>query len=204
MIRPRQGNDFNYSKLELDSMVEDIELFRKLGADGFVFGVLDENGRIDAIANTILMNACDDLPVTFHRCFDMTPPKDLMINALLISELGFTRILTSGFAAKAENGLQHIKQLMKLTSDLIVMPGSGVNAKNLEMILKETNAKEFHASARVEKEMAVKGAFDLGNSEKTVEKVMVCSEEVVKELVEIAKSLETSGDTQEEPKIGQD
>ncbi|XP_063699358.1 copper homeostasis protein cutC homolog [Culicoides brevitarsis] len=201
MIRPRAGNDFHYTKLELDSMVEDIELFRELGADGFVFGALDDNGRIDAIANTTLMNAVDDLPVTFHRCFDMLPPKDLQINALLIAELGFSRILTSGCAAKAENGISQIKQLMNLTSDLIVMPGSGVNAKNLEMILKETGAKEFHASARVEKELKVKQSIDLGNSDKdAVEKIFVCSEESVKELVEIAKRLESSA----EPTIQED
>lgn len=173
-------------------MVEDIELFREHGADGFVFGALDENGRIDAIANTTLMNACDDLPVTFHRCFDMTRPKDLMINALLITELGFGRLLTSGYAAKAENGVQYIKQLMNLTSDLIVMPGSGITPKNLEMILKETNAKEFHASARVEKEVAG-GNFSLGNSDKNVDKIMVCSEEVVRELVNVAETIRVSG-----------
>lgn len=197
MIRPRPGNDFHYTKLELDSMVEDIELFREHGADGFVFGALDENGRIDAIANTTLMNACDDLPVTFHRCFDMTRPKDLMINALLITELGFGRLLTSGYAAKAENGVQYIKQLMNLTSDLIVMPGSGITPKNLEMILKKTNAKEFHASARVEKDVAVGGSFSLGNNDKNVDKIMVCSEEVVKELVNVAETIRVSGKTDE-------
>lgn len=200
MIRPRQGNDFHYSKLELDSMVEDIELFRELGADGFVFGALDENGRIDAIANTTLMNACDDLPVTFHRCFDMTRPNDLMINALLIAELGFERLLTSGYAAKAENGVQYIKKLMNLTSDLIVMPGSGITPKNLETILKETKAKEFHASARVEKEVAVNGNFALGNSDQNVDKIMVCSAVVVKDLVDIAKTIVASGKS-DEPKI---
>uniref|UniRef100_A0A336KWP7 Copper homeostasis protein cutC homolog n=1 Tax=Culicoides sonorensis TaxID=179676 RepID=A0A336KWP7_CULSO len=192
MIRPRQGNDFHYTKLELDSMVEDIELFRDLGADGFVFGALDENSRIDAIANTTLMNAVGDVPVTFHRCFDMTRPEDMPINALLISELGFKRVLTSGYAAKAEDGVQYIKKLMNSQPNLIVMPGAGITPKNLEKILKETNVQEFHASAREEKELQVNKDIDLGKSDQKGNTLMVCSEKIVEELVTIAKNVEAS------------
>lgn len=192
MIRPRTGNDFHYTKLELDSMVEDIEHFCELGANGFVFGALDDNGKIDAIANTTLMNACGDLPVTFHRCFDMTRPSDLMINGLLVAELGFKRILTSGYASKAEDGVQYIKKLMNLTPDLIVMPGAGITTKNLEMILRETNAKEFHASGKFAKEVKINSNIALGSVEQSMDSIMVCSEEIVRELVTIAHTFEAS------------
>src|SRR5690554_4789955 len=49
MIRPR-GGDFVYSKEELEVMKADISLFKSLGADGFVFGVLQKDGRVDSTA----------------------------------------------------------------------------------------------------------------------------------------------------------
>ena len=46
MIRPRVG-DFVYSTLEMDVMLEDIRAFKQAGADGFVFGALTSEGRVD-------------------------------------------------------------------------------------------------------------------------------------------------------------
>ena len=40
MIRPR-GGDFLYSDVEFNVMKKEIELFKKHGADGFVFGILN-------------------------------------------------------------------------------------------------------------------------------------------------------------------
>ena len=44
MIRPR-GGDFVYSQKELLVMKQDIQILGEMGADGFVFGVLDEKGN---------------------------------------------------------------------------------------------------------------------------------------------------------------
>ena len=46
MIRPRTG-DFVYSTLEMDVMLDDIRTFKQAGANGFVFGVLKTEGRVD-------------------------------------------------------------------------------------------------------------------------------------------------------------
>lgn len=46
MIRPRVG-DFLYSDSEMEVMLEDIQIFSKHGAQGFVFGVLTREGRVD-------------------------------------------------------------------------------------------------------------------------------------------------------------
>lgn len=46
MIRPR-GGDFLYSDREVEVMKADIRLAKIHGADGFVFGALTEDGRID-------------------------------------------------------------------------------------------------------------------------------------------------------------
>ena len=45
IIRPR-GGDFLYSPVEIETMIEDIRMARRAGADGLVFGCLRENGDI--------------------------------------------------------------------------------------------------------------------------------------------------------------
>ena len=46
LIRPRFG-DFLYSEYELEIMRNEIKMFRNLGADGIVTGVLTRDGKID-------------------------------------------------------------------------------------------------------------------------------------------------------------
>lgn len=146
IIRPR-GGDFLYSKLEHEIMLKDIEIARKLGADGVVFGCLTADGDIDMDKNAELMSAAKGMDVTFHRAFDMCrDPFDALEK---IIDLGFNRILTSGQKPKAEHGVELLKDLVtKAGNRIIIMPGSGVNANNIAMITKDTGAKELHLSAR--------------------------------------------------------
>ncbi|KAF5388520.1 hypothetical protein D9757_004690 [Collybiopsis confluens] len=46
MIRPRTG-DFLYSDADMEVMLEDIRAFKELDVQGFVFGVLTREGRVD-------------------------------------------------------------------------------------------------------------------------------------------------------------
>lgn len=46
MIRPRTG-DFLYSEAELRVMQEDIRTFKEAGVDGVVFGILQQDGKVD-------------------------------------------------------------------------------------------------------------------------------------------------------------
>ena len=54
IIRPR-GGDFLYSPREIGAMLKDIEMCRKVGADGLVFGVLSPDGTVDKAAMRGLM-----------------------------------------------------------------------------------------------------------------------------------------------------
>lgn len=146
IIRPR-GGDFLYSDLEHRIMLKDIEIAKKLGVDGVVFGCLTPNGDIDMKRNSELMEAAEGMSVTFHRAFDMC--RDPFESLEKIIELGCDRILTSGQQPKAEMGFDLIKQLVDLAGDrIIIMPGSGVNDQNIAKIASATGAKEFHFSAR--------------------------------------------------------
>lgn len=48
MVRPRIG-DFVYSDTEIQTMLQDIAIFKDEGVSGVVLGVLDRFGRVDVI-----------------------------------------------------------------------------------------------------------------------------------------------------------
>lgn len=148
MLRPRVGFDFHFSDLEMKIILEDLKFFKDAGADGFVFGALTTDGDVDIDACMSVIKAAHPLPVTFHRAFDVAfaNPIDM---AKKIADLGFKRLLTSGRCSQASNGKRLIKSLIEIMKDrLIIMPGAGINVGNLNDILANTLAHEFHGSAK--------------------------------------------------------
>ncbi len=156
IIRPR-GGDFLYSPLEVKTMLKDIEMAQRLGADGVVFGCLTADGEVDIAVMQELMKASQGLSVTFHRAFDVcrTPEKALEE----IIALGCNRILTSGQQATAEQGIPLLQKLQEQADGRItLLAGCGVNERNIARIAHETGIHEFHFSAResVKSEMEYK------------------------------------------------
>ena len=146
IIRPR-GGDFLYSPTEIQSMLFDIEMARQLGAHGVVFGCLTKEGDLDVALMKRLKEAAGTLSVTCHRAFDVC--RDPFTTMEQLIEMGFDRILTSGQQSNAVKGIPLIAELVRRASGrIIIMPGSGVRENNIAHIEKETNAIEFHASAR--------------------------------------------------------
>ena len=148
IIRPR-GGDFLYSPLEQRIMLKDIEIAKKLGADGVVFGCLTPEGDIDLPLMERLMEASEGMSVTFHRAFDVcrNPLKALED----IIALGCDRILTSGQQPTAEQGIPLLKELQEKAGErIILLAGCGVKEENIARIARETGIREFHFSAREE------------------------------------------------------
>ena len=146
LIRPREG-DFVYDETEVQTMLKDIRLAKKLGANGVVIGALRPNGSIDEDIIRRLVRASEGLSITFHRAFDVcTKPLEALEQ---IISLGCHRLLTSGQAATAEQGIPLLKRLVERSSGrIIIMPGAGVNVNNAHKILSETGANEIHGSLR--------------------------------------------------------
>lgn len=146
IIRPR-GGDFLYSPVEIKTMLKDIEIARRLGADGVVFGCLTADGEIDISVMQQLMAASKGLSVTFHRAFDVCRNPHKALEQLI--ELGCDRILTSGQQANAEAGIPLLKELQQEAAGrIILLAGCGVNENNIRRIAEETGIGEFHFSAR--------------------------------------------------------
>jgi copper homeostasis protein len=146
IIRPR-GGDFLYSNDEFEIIKADIKICKNLGCDGVVFGMLNEDARIDKIRCSQLVNLAYPMGVTFHRAFDRVVDIEQALEDVI--EIGCERILTSGLYPTAMEGLGNLKKLISLSKErIIIMPGSGVRASNIIKIALQTSAVEFHSSAR--------------------------------------------------------
>ncbi len=158
MIRPR-GGDFCYSDLEFEIMKRDIDLAKNAGADGVVFGLLNEDGSVDRERTGELVALAHPMRVTFHRAFDMTRDPFEALEDLV--ELGVDRILTSGQENSVLEGLDLITDLVQKAGDrIIVMPGAGVTERNIRKIVEHSGANEIHvyAPANVESRMTYRNA----------------------------------------------
>jgi copper homeostasis protein len=146
MIRPR-GGDFIYSDSEFEVMKRDIEVCKQLKVDGIVFGILDEDGRIDKNRCKELIEFSRPLGVTCHRAFDITRDAYEALEDCIAA--GFDRILTSGRQASASEGRDLIHELVKHGGkEISIMPGAGVNEENVLQLVKETGVNEIHFSAK--------------------------------------------------------
>jgi len=145
MVRPRAGN-FVYDETELTQMLQTILAYKELGADGFVFGILTADNKIDVARNKILVAAAHPLPCTFHRAFDAIIEWRSALEELI--DYGFKTVLTSGIATDVNSGIHNLKQMVTAAGNNIeIMPGGGLRAANLEQVMQTTGASFFHSSA---------------------------------------------------------
>ena len=141
IIRPR-GGDFCYTDIEFEIMKRDIDVAKRLGADGIVFGILQPDGTVDIDRTQKLIELARPLNVTFHRAFDMTRDPYQALEDLI--GLGVNRILTSGQAYSVLEGLDLITDLVqKAGKRVIIMPGGGAE-RNVRKVVVESGIKEIH------------------------------------------------------------
>lgn len=147
LIRPRTG-DFIYSADEIDLMISDIDYAKTAGAAGIVTGALRKNASIDTSGMKKLIEASYPLPVTFHRAFDLLVNKKKALEDII--QLGCVRILTSGGFKAATTGSHIISELIKQADGrILIMPGAGINEKNLAELFEATGCNEYHLSASI-------------------------------------------------------
>ncbi len=147
MIRPRHG-DFLYSDLEFEIMKKDIEFCKTVGVEAVVFGLLTPDGQIDCQRTMRLVESAGNMQVCFHRAVDLS--RDYFEAIEKIINCGCTRILTSGGANKAVEGLNNIKRAQELYGNKIeIMVGSGINAENVSKFY-EIGIRNFHLSGKVQ------------------------------------------------------
>ena len=129
-------------------------MYRELGAEGVVIGVLKEDGTMNMTAMEQLMEAANGMSVTLHRAFDMTrDPFAAMEDAI---RLGCKTILTSGQQKDPLTGAELLRELFEKADDRIdIMAGCGVKKWNIQEIHDKTGIVVFHTTGR-------KGVLDSG------------------------------------------
>lgn len=159
LIRPRAG-DFVYSEAEIEAMETDIAAAREAGLAGVVIGATTTQSTLDADVIRRLVGAAAGLDLTLHRAIDVVGDMDAALD--LAIALGFSRILTSGGARHAEEGLKTLARLARRSAGRItIMPGGGVRPENVARLLAIPGIREVHAScshlARSESRLAELG-----------------------------------------------
>lgn len=128
MIRPR-GGDFLYLEKEFERMKSDLLMLKEAGADGFVFGILKDENKVDIEKNTTLVNLAGELPCTFHRAFDRISDKEEALEDVI--SCGFKTILTSGGEHPAMDGIPQLKLIQEQANNRIaILVGGGVRSSN--------------------------------------------------------------------------
>ena len=142
IVRPR-GGDFFYDAHELDVTRRDIAVALDLGADGLVIGALGPDARIDHQVVRSLLRDVGAVPITFHRAFDVAADLDDALDALV--SLGIRRVLTSGGAMTALEGVHRLASLVTRAAGRIeVMAGGGIRAEHVETIVRQSGVREIH------------------------------------------------------------
>ena len=142
IVRPR-GGDFLYDADDVAVMLRDIAAARSAGADGVVIGALTTDGRSDTELTRRLLDAARPLAVTFHRAFDVVRDQVEALDALLA--LGVDRVLTSGGAPTALEGMSRLRRLVEHARDgITILAGGRVDASNASRIVAETGVRELH------------------------------------------------------------
>lgn len=146
MIRPR-GGDFCFDEAETALMLHEIDAVAASGLQGVVLGASLPDGRLDrrTLERLVRRAAQRGLRCTLHRAIDLCP--DLAQATRLAIDLGFERILTSGGARSAPEGLDGLQRCYDAAAGRItIMPGAGINAGNVHLLRARLPLTDVHAS----------------------------------------------------------
>ena len=142
IVRPR-GGSFVYGDDDVEVMRRDVKHARWLGAHGVVIGALTPEGDIDERAVGVLQDAARDIPVTFHRAFDVCRDPVSALDTLI--RLGVQRVLTSGQRATALEGREGIAAARRQAEGrIVILAGGGIDETNAATIVRDTGVTELH------------------------------------------------------------
>ncbi len=148
MVRPRGGN-FVYSSEEKEEMFQQARFFLDHGADGIVFGALQENRELDRSFASEMIELIHSYhkEAVFHKAFDASNDLDAAIKELI--SLHCDRILTSGGRPDCTIGSDVLSCLQQEYGHAIeILPGGGIRAENVIALLKKIGCSRFHMSLR--------------------------------------------------------
>ncbi|WP_406455184.1 copper homeostasis protein CutC [Streptomyces sp. NBC_00876] len=148
LVRCRPG-DFVHDAQEIALMAAEVRSVIASGAAGVVVGALTADGTLDTVAVARLAEAARaagrPVDVTLHRAIDQSA--DPVATAALLPSLGLTRVLTSGGAPAAADGLAAIAAMVTAAPGVQVMAGGGVRPADIPA-LAAAGVASVHLSAK--------------------------------------------------------
>ncbi len=165
LVRPRSG-DFVFDGHDVDAMLHDIDAIRAAGLAGVVIGANRADGSLDEEVLARLLEHAQGLGTTLHRAIDLVP--DFAEATEIAVSLGFERILTSGGAPTALEGLGQLALAHATARGRIrIMAGSGVRPDNVLELLGAVPVDEVHSSCAGTPQPSAEGAVRLGFAART-------------------------------------
>ncbi len=146
LLRPRFG-DFCYDEYEFQTLKEEVEQFRELGADGVVIGMLKPDGTLNMEQMAELVKTAGGMGVTLHRAFDVCrDPFEALEQCV---SLGIDTILSSGQKCSAWEGRELLAKLVKRADGrLDILAGAGIGPDVIPELAACTGVEAFHMSGK--------------------------------------------------------
>lgn len=144
LVRPRPGG-FEYSAAERAVLLADVRAALATGAAGVVVGATTGGGVDLALVKTV-RGLADGAEVTFHRAFDTLADRHTAVEHL--AALGVDRVLTSGGASRAPDGMEELARLVEWADGrLQIMAGGGIDSRSVARVA-GAGVVAVHASAK--------------------------------------------------------
>lgn len=191
MLRCRGGDDFLYSEQEFTTMLADMEIYKEMGADRFVFGALTGTQQVDEPTCLKVIAKASPKPVTFHRAFDLCSNPKTAIETII--KLGFDRLLTSGQRPRADDidAVHLIRSLLATFGRQIdIMPGAGVNLTNARTFI-DIGCKIVHSSCKIERQLPkMEKRLTMGTGDSF--RILISDADIVKKIKGVLKGVSPS------------
>ena len=147
MLRPHTG--FCLEAVEQDTLLDDARLLLDAGVDGLAYGALDKLGNLNVEYMQQISELCGDRALVCHRAFDQLVDQRRGLEQLI--DCGVRRVLTSGGAKTAEQGLARLTELQNWARGRIeILPGSGINSTNALRIARLSGCRQLHGTFRAD------------------------------------------------------
>ncbi len=190
LLRPRYG-DYCYSPYEFEQLKEEVLMFKELGANGAVIGMLNPDGTLDTKRMKELVKVSGDMDIALHRCFDVCiNPMEALEEAV---SLGMKTILTGGQKGIGWDGRKMLKKLHQASAGRIeILAAGGINGEEIEKIFSETGITSYHMSGKIEIDSMMKyrpEGGSMGLPERNEYALWQTSSEEVKQAVVTLKKL---------------
>lgn len=143
IVRPR-GGDFFHTEAEVDAMRRDARIAVESGAAGIVLGILHRDRTIHRDATRSVIEMVPAVPATFHLAFDQVPDQLEALETLV--GLGVERVLTSGGAGRAIDGVDRLRALVdRAGGRMAILAGGSIREDNAAEIVAKTGVSEIHS-----------------------------------------------------------